>query len=138
MSKNVKKGYVLDFQKEILVITKDWEKKAGIVGSEEYNTFLKLRNDYPNLKIVHKTTKHKSEHNKLTIKFMENYINGMLSPELKEKTLQEYKKLKEVYSFPKIKSWFIKQFPDYNAINKNSSPDNEDDAKAAKKDTKAS
>lgn len=141
MSKNAKKGYVLDFQKEILIITKDWEKKAGVVGSDEYNTYLKLRNDYPNLKIAYKTTKHKGEHNKLTTKFMENYINTMLSPEYKEKILPDYEKLKEVYTFPKMKSWFIKTFPNYSTMSfmdKPLSANIESDNKTDKKESKVS
>jgi hypothetical protein len=140
MAKNANKGYTIDFQKGIITISKSWEKKASIVESDEYNTNLKLRQDYPTFKIVYKTTKHKGQHNKITIEFMENYMNNMLSADCKKQALAEYETLKEVYKFPKIKAWFIAKFPNYNEMiiaDKPLSLNNFED-KTDKKENKAS
>ena len=101
-----------------LVITKAFEKKANIFGSDEYNMLKEARQDNPGFRVITKSTKQKKETNKgLTYEYMELYIK---KHDNEAKTIMaEYKMLRgmddelmvESLSYSEMRDWFFDKFP---------------------------
>ena len=112
-------GYYVDFKGFKIVVTAEFVKLAGVVGSKEYNDFKQLQADYPNLKIKYapKVNKSKNTHKGLTIEFMERYIENSDNRDLIiggfEKTRRIYKGHPAYYA--KMKKYFLSQFPELTA-----------------------
>lgn len=112
---NKMKGLRIDFTTNTIYISKAFSNKATI-GSEEYNTLVKLKKDFPKASIVgypKATARSRSKH--LTYANMEKYIRVF---EDSEPILEMFQKAKELskaqpnpYLF--VKDWFMAQFPNY-------------------------
>ena len=106
----MKTGYTFDPITNILTISAPFAKKASQVGSAEYDIMLKLRKDYPTLKVQREE---KTKKEQLTYKEMEAFINlhrnkvDLLNAFKGAKTLSKFHSMP--YSF--VKGWFTKQFP---------------------------
>lgn len=116
---NICKVNIID---STITITKAFAKKAGIIGTPEYKELVKLRKAYPGFSFVQRTsiiTANKNNYSGLTFDEMCKTISeleGTESPKLKV-----LKKAKEDgVSYPKMKKWFLKQYPNYG---KNVDPD---------------
>ena len=46
------KNYKIDFEKQTVTITKDFAERAENINSEEYNILMKVRKDFPNMKVL--------------------------------------------------------------------------------------
>lgn len=98
-----------------ITVTKAFAKKAGIIGTPEYKEMVKLRNAYPGFQFVQRAsiiTANKNNYSGLTFEVMCKAIidlDGEDSPNLKI-----LKKAKENgVSYPKMKKWFLDQYPNY-------------------------
>ena len=95
-----------------LVITKKFEKAASKYGSPEYKELKEAKADFPNFRVVTRTTKKKEETYKgLTYKYMENYIKdhdneGKIMAEFKIMTGQTKDSMKKG-SYVEVKKWFL-------------------------------
>lgn len=110
------KGYNYDAITNTLTITKGFEKKAAVLGSEEYNIIKSIRGDYPNVTVQLTEPSKKAARKTITFKQIEAYI-GIFDDE--EKTLlgqfEKVKVLSKVQRSPYkyVMKWFENQFPNY-------------------------
>ena len=106
----MKNGYNYDAINNTVTISAAFAKKASQVGSEEYETMLKLRKDYPNLKVM---KEEKTGNAQLTYKKMEEFINLHRNKDELKKAFEGAKTLSKFHSMPYtfVKDWFLKSFP---------------------------
>ena len=111
-------GYNFDFTNNVLNMTAAFAKKAGVLGTPEYETVKKLRADNPGMKInVEKRTNKVKKEALVTFKDMENYMN-LFPEEKKAILLKQYKRVKacsKTHSSPYkfVLNWFEDYFPCY-------------------------
>ncbi|MBQ3372375.1 MAG: hypothetical protein IJG40_04475 [Oscillospiraceae bacterium] len=128
--KTTKKDYKLDFATQTLTITAAFAEAADEIGSEEYNLVMKIKADFPNISVVHRThatpKKYRNkfgvitEHNQyknLTYDRMERFMCAL--PNSTE-YLEMYYTLREkademclAAPYAAVRAWFEKQFPKY-------------------------
>ena len=106
----MKTGYNYDAINNTVTISAPFAKKASQVGSAEYDIMLKLRKDYPNLKVVKEEKIGKAQ---LTYKTMEEFINLHHNKDDLKKAFESVKTLSKFHSMPFtfVKAWFEKTFP---------------------------
>ena len=106
----MKTGYNYDAINNTVTISASFAKKASQVGSAEYDIMLKLRKDYPNLKVVKEEKTGKAQ---LTYKTMEEFINLHRNKDELLKAFASAKTLSKFHSMPFtfVKAWFEKTFP---------------------------
>ena len=108
--------------KQVIEMTKAEAKAAGTYGTAEFEELANLRKEFPNFRIVTKTSKSKDNMKGLDTKFMEKYI--------KEHDDEDKTKLKEFYTlrgldengkkkqfaqavpYGILKQWFLTYFPE--------------------------
>lgn len=112
-------GYRPDFNTQTIILTKKFAKTASIVGSKDYTTLCRIRQDYPDYKvIVREIAKKEGKANpnrNLTFKNMRNHIiniHGENSEEVKEfnHTMECSKIQTGRYAY--VKKWFLSKYPD--------------------------
>lgn len=72
-------GYEINYIENTIVVTKSFLKKAGTIGSKEYNELAKVRRDFPDFRIQQReiTKKQgKKIYGKLTYKIMGEFIEA--------------------------------------------------------------
>ena len=107
----MKNGYYFDALKNTLTISNSFAKKASQIGTTEYAIVLKLRKDYPSLKIQkeEKATATKQT----TFKMMEDFINGHRNAAALKTQFDGIRKLAKFHAMPYmfVKNWFEDTFP---------------------------
>ena len=101
----------------IILMTREFEKRAKWANTEEYNALQKVRLDYPDFTVTGRAKKHynnQDEYKGLTYAYMRKYIAlhdelGSIMKEFEEKML-----IGECHKrpYPKVKKWFLEQFPE--------------------------
>ena len=79
----------IDFAKNEIIMSRNFEKNASIAGSEEYQRLQLVRQDYPSFTVVRRQIKKaptKETYAGLTYAYMENYIASHDNAEEIEKT----------------------------------------------------
>lgn len=106
-------GYHFDALNNTLTISASFEKKASKVGSLEYNILLKLRCDYPDLKIQ-KEPKREGKKS-ITYAQMEAFIALHRNSAELMFLFDKVRKLSRVQPMPYkyVKNWFENRFPYY-------------------------
>ena len=106
----MKTGYNYDAINNTVTISASFAKKASQVGSAEYDIMLKLRKDYPNLKVV---KEEKTAKKQLTYKEMAEFISLHHNGDELKKAFEAAKTLSKFHSMPFsfVKAWFEKTFP---------------------------
>ena len=106
----MKTGYNYDAINNTVTISASFAKKASQVGSAEYDIMLKLRKDYPNLKVV---KEEKTAKKQLTYKEMAEFISLHRNKDELMKAFESAKTLSKFHSMPFtfVKAWFEKTFP---------------------------
>ena len=107
--------------KVVAMVTKRFQKKAIIFGTDEYKLWREVLKDFPAVEMATKSIKKnpdKKTTKYLTYANMERYIK---SQESNEKLLKEFYAIKEGTAFtknayPAVKSWFVERFPNYDKI----------------------
>ncbi|MBR3017062.1 MAG: hypothetical protein IKH57_08290 [Clostridia bacterium] len=109
----MKDGYNFDAINGTLTISASFAKKASCVGSQEYNTMLKLRRDFPNLTI--RQEEKRAGKKNLTFGQMEAFINLHRNAKELKATFERVKKLARIQPMPYmfVKKWFEDKFPYY-------------------------
>lgn len=114
---------IINTRKHALEITKDFQKKASIYGSEAYNELKSAKADFPTYRISVKTSK-KTFEETITMKDIVFYVektSGKDSAEmntlieLRGTSVQNAKNIFEVEdsaSFATIKKWFFTTYPE--------------------------
>ena len=107
----MKNGYNYDVMSNTLTISESFAKKASKVGTAEYEIMLKLRKDYPSLKIQ-KEEKGKAS-KQITFKMMEDFIKVHRNATELKAQFDGVRKLAKFHSMPYlfVKNWFEETFP---------------------------
>lgn len=112
------KKYNLDHINHQIIVTKNFMKAAGVVGSADYNEMLRLRREMPDYEIVERTiarNPNKQSYHNLSFERMEAFI---IAKEGKESNaLAEYKhecELAKIHNSPynRVKKWFLERYKD--------------------------
>ena len=99
----------VNYKKNTLEITKAFEKKASAYGSEAYVELSEARKEFPNYRIVVKTTKSNNSFKGMDYDFMKEYIS---KHDDAEKHLKELETLcANKLSYGEIKQWFVTTYP---------------------------
>lgn len=116
------KGYEINLTDGEIIITRKFSKSAGIVGSDEYNTLLILRKDFPDFNIVMKSIEKKENkvsYSGLSVTKMKAAISYITRDEeavnLFERYIEVYKGQKGKYAT--LKKLFLDKYKEkYNAL----------------------
>lgn len=106
----------VDFAKNAIVITRDFARRASIVGTPEFKRLSELCNAYPSLTVITRTARKgasKISTKGLTMEFMENFITYR-----RPNDLELYKRQKEVSKAFKspymyLRKWFVGRYSDW-------------------------
>ena len=109
--------------RSVIELTKAEAKNAGIYGTVEFEELANLRKEFPNFRIVTKTSKSKDNMKGLNTDYMEKYIKAHDKSEdkalLKEfyslRGLDENSKKKQfaqAVPYGILKQWFLTYFPE--------------------------
>lgn len=106
-------GYNFDALNNILTISAAFEKKASKVGSMEYNLLLKLRRDFPELRIQKEPKKEGKKG--ITYAQMEAFIALHRNSADLMFLFDKVRKLSRIQPMPYkyVKTWFENRFPYY-------------------------
>ena len=110
-------SYGFDHITNELTISKAFQKKASIYGTEEYKTVLAFRKDYPNLKIVVKTKKgnEKAADDRLTFTKMHDFIKLCANSDERlavyDRVFALSKCQRSPYAY--VKRWFLENYANY-------------------------
>ena len=99
----------MNFKKNAIEITKAFEKKASIYGSAEYRELIDAKKEFPNFRIVVKTTKSNNSFKGMDYDFMREYISKHEDAEKHTEELQEL--IDKKLSYGEIKQWFVEIYP---------------------------
>ena len=107
------KGYELNVAEGKIVITKVFQKKASVYGSNEYNVLVNLRRDLPDYQIEVKEIKkkeNKKSYKGLNIDEMKRFINtrGEEEEQAFEKVLLIAEGKQGKYAM--VKKWFLDNY----------------------------
>lgn len=113
--------YIIDHATKTIKITKDFAKRSGIIGSNEYHALVMFRRDFPDYEIRFRTAKvnkEKETYGGLTFEFMEKYLTSLNDPAALDglKRVKEYYKGQPAY-YAKVKKWFLSNYKDYETFN---------------------
>lgn len=111
-------------------VSKSFERKARIFGSEEYKLWKAYREDFPNAEMKTKTAKRSNSNRNLTYANMELYIREE-NPDLLSVYVSVKNKAKiQPNPYLAVVAWFQSQFPEYAKINADSAKTDESDEAA--------
>ena len=107
----------IDFTKNEIIMSRQFEKCASIAGSEEYRRLQLVRQDYPTFSVVRRSIKKaptKETYAGLTFAYMENYIVTHANAEQIKKVYDELRLIGACHkvSYPTIKKWFLETYPE--------------------------
>ena len=107
----------IDFTKNEIIMSRQFEKCASIAGSEEYRRLQLVRQDYPTFAVVRRSIKKapsKVTYAGLTFAYMENYIAKHDNAEENRKVYDELRLIGACHkvSYPTIKKWFLETYPE--------------------------
>ena len=107
----------IDFTKNEIIMSRQFEKCASIAGSKEYRRLQAVRLDYPTFAVVRRSIKKaptKETYAGLTFAYMENYIAKHGNAEERRKVYDELRLIGACHksSYPTIKKWFLETYPE--------------------------
>ena len=154
------KNIVIDYEAETITVSSAFNKKATRINTPEYKEMQRVREAHKGFRIVvkhFKTNKSQDRHASLTYDKMREHINKnicvaivdkdekkreleVINLGVLERAIQLSKCHSNGYCYPKIKSWFLKNYPEIDTLglptenadmeNNNNGHTSEGDAKA--------
>ena len=111
-------GYKIDYTENTIIVTKNFLKRAGVIGSEEYTELVKVRKDFPDFEIVQREINKKEgkkTYGKLTYKVMEQFIMNAEEKNEVASVLAEFKRVQQLSKvksgpYAYVKTWFLKRY----------------------------
>ena len=107
-----------DFERNVIVITKEESRKASTVGTEQFAELSELMSRFTGCKVVVKNSPRKRDAFKgLTYEYMENYINAHeTNRDENLATLNKLRGIGEAFvenaTYGEIKNWFLMKYPE--------------------------
>jgi len=106
----------INFKAHTIEITKKFATLAQKFKSEQYEELKEARAEFPNYKIVIKSSKSKSKFKGLSYEYMENYIADHDNAEAIRAEYDNQREIAKCYSSLKayntIKGWFLEKYPE--------------------------
>ncbi len=107
----------IDFAKNEIIMSRQFEKCASIAGSEEYRRLQLVRQDYPTFSVVRRSIKKaptKETYAGLTYTYMESYIANHDNADAIRKVYDALRLIGACHkvSYPTIKKWFLETYPE--------------------------
>ena len=112
----------LDHADKRIVMDRTFAKNAEIIGSPEYDLLQECRKAYPNYQVVRREIKKKEGQNRyagLTVDAMREHIERHEPEATKSYMLEKFdtllvdmKYISKGHTYPRVKSWFIKNYPE--------------------------
>ena len=96
----------VNYTKNTLEITKSFEKKARAYGSDAYNELTAARKEFPNYRIVVKTSKSNNSLKGMDYDFMREYISKHDNADNAGEKL-----CASDLSYGEIRQWFVETYP---------------------------
>lgn len=117
-----------NIEKKTIELTKAESKAAGFYGTAEFEELANLRKEFPNFRVVTKTSKSKDNMKGLDTKFMEKYIKAHDTTEDKALLKEFYslrgldengkkKQFAQAVPYGILKQWFLTYFPEVANMN---------------------
>lgn len=111
-------GYRIDYTENTIVVTKNFLKRAGVIGSEEYTELVKVRKDFPDFEIVQREINKKEgkkTYGKLSYKVMEEFIKSTEEKDEVTSVLSEFRRVQQLSKvksgpYAYVKTWFLKRY----------------------------
>lgn len=99
-----------NMNKKVIEMSKSEAKKAGIVGTDEFNELRELRAAFPNYRVEIKKTKSRDTMKGLTINYMKQYIEDH---DADGSVKEQFALLREQMTpYGQMKVWFLEMFPE--------------------------
>lgn len=106
----------VDIKKNAIVVTKEFAKRANVIGSAEFNRLSDLCRAYPNFKVIARTATSSTTRPSmkgLTKEFMEKHIQTLHNADwalyLRQQQISEAFKSPYMY----IRKWFVERYPNW-------------------------
>lgn len=100
---------IINFKKNTIEISKSFAKKASAYGTEAYLELANAKKEFPNYRLVIKSSKSKNAFKGMDFDFMMEYIS---KHDNAEKHMADFKKLRDsALAYGEIKQWFIITYP---------------------------
>lgn len=109
----MKKSIVINRKNATIEITKSFEKKASIYGTDEYRELNEVRKDYLNYRIVVRKSKSGDNYQGMDFDYMKAYIKKHDNAEKNLAILDN--SIAEKISYVKIRKWFLDEYPELKA-----------------------
>lgn len=121
----MKKDYIINHGEQTITITKAFAARAADISTREYRELTKLHKDFPDYSIQNRTATiraDKATYKGLTLDEMEKYIAAQDEAQKNNgEGLQAFEAIKTYHtpkgkdkpSYPKVKAWFLKIYPEY-------------------------
>lgn len=116
----MRKPIRIDFTNHAIVLTREFQKLASDVRSDEYAILQRVRKDYPDFSVGTRAIKKnpsKTTYKNFTYEFMKEYIES--HDDKKHTILKEFNEMrfiskchKRTYAYATIKAWFLDKYPD--------------------------
>ena len=128
----MKNTLFINHDRRTIVMDRTFAKYAANTRTEEYAHLQRVRQDYPEYKVVQrhiKTNDDKNTYKGLTYKYMEDYIMTHGDTDTVLANFNEYKEKRLIsecqskpFRYPVIKSWFLEKFPEIVNFGKDEDP----------------
>ena len=112
----------INFATKEIIMDRTFAKNCANTNSEEYAHLQKVRQDYPDYKVVTRIIKKnpdKETYKGLTYRYMENYILRHETEENALEVIKEFNELRTISEchkqglrYPTIKRWFLNKYPE--------------------------
>lgn len=118
----MKNALMINFEKNQIVMTRQFAKKCTDTRSPEYAHLQSVRRDYPDYAVITRQIKKndsKNVYKGLTYDYMRDYIILHTAPENEAESLAEFDELiliskcqQQSLRYPTIKKWFLNKYPE--------------------------
>ena len=118
----MKNTLTINHANRTIVMDRTFAKNALDTRSEDYAHLQAVRRDYPNYQVVQRhirTNSNKNTYAGLTYDYMESYILTHGTEETRVTNFKEYQEMRiiaqcqgKAFRYPKIKCWFLEQYPE--------------------------
>lgn len=117
MKATMKNGYHYDFASNTITMTKAFEKKSAVFGSDECNIIMGLRALYPDMKFENYESAPRTN-TTIPYSMMATYISLMPNGEKNLKELERIKQMSKCQKSPYkyVYSWFGSNYPNYKEV----------------------
>ena len=99
----------INYKKNTIEISKSFAKSASAYGTQDYYALVEAKKEFPNFRLVVKTSKSNNTFKGMDFNFMREYIS---KHDNADEMMESFTKLCDSkLSYGEIKAWFIAHYP---------------------------